>query len=135
MKYFLEEAGANMDDANNGGDTVWDLLVVHLQRSRRRGEVEAELVPLTGLLWVLVLRGALPHALADQLSPEPAHVLQEGARLRARLPAYLAHRRDYLDLPCPRISLLAGVLRALVYGFEGPATTEELWAMGLGRAP
>jgi hypothetical protein len=40
-----------------------------------------------------------------------------------------------LDLRCPRISLLPGVLRALIYTFEGPATTEELWATGLGQVP
>jgi hypothetical protein len=69
------------------------------------------------------------------LSPEPARVVREGARLRAQFPAYLAHRRAYLDLRCPCISLLPGVLRALIYGFEGPATTEELWATGLGTTP
>jgi hypothetical protein len=61
-------------------------------------------------------------------------MVQEGARLRARLPAYLAHRRAYLNSRCPRISLLPGVLRTLIHGFEGPATTEELWATGLGTA-
>jgi hypothetical protein len=52
-----------------------------------------------------------------------------------RLPAYLAHRRAYVDLRCPRISPLPGVLRALIYGVEGATTTEELWATGLGTAP
>jgi hypothetical protein len=57
-------------------------------------------------------------------------VLQEGARLRARLPAYLAYRCACLDSRCPRIFLLPGVLhaQALIYIFEGPTTTEELWA-------
>jgi hypothetical protein len=82
----------------------------------------------------MVLRGAPPPALVALLSPEPARVVQEGARLRARLPAYLAHRRAYSDLRCPRVSFLPGVLRALIYGFEGPGTTEELWATGLGEA-
>jgi hypothetical protein len=83
----------------------------------------------------MVLRGAPPPALVALLSPEPARVVQEGARLRARLPAYLAHRRAYLDLRCPRISALPVLLRAVIYGFEGPATTEELWATGLGQIP
>jgi hypothetical protein len=95
---------------------------------------ETEPNGLTGLLQVLVLRGAPPPALVAVLSPEAARVVQEGARLRARLPAYLAHHRAYLDSRCPRISLLPNVLRALIYGFEGPATTEELWATGLGQA-
>jgi hypothetical protein len=90
---------------------------------------------LIGVLRVLVLRGAPPPALVALLSPGPAHVVQEGARLRARLPTYSAHRRAYVDLRCPRISFLPGELRALVHIFEGPATTEELWATGLGTAP
>jgi hypothetical protein len=38
----------------------------------------------------------------------------------------------FCDLCCPCISLLPGVLWALIYTFEAPATTEELWATGLG---
>jgi hypothetical protein len=141
MQYLLEEAGANMDDVNNDGDTVWDLLREHLEPALEDEDDEnlfgGEESPaaLAGLLRVLVLRAAPPPALVALLSPEPARVVQEGARLRARLPAYLAHRRAYLDLRCPRISLLPGVLRALIHGFEGPATTEELWATGLGAVP
>jgi hypothetical protein len=140
MQYLLEEAGANMDDVNNEGQTVWNLLTNRLERLAwdKKGRVKIDLPTVTSLLRVLVLRGAPPPALVALLSPEPARVVQEGARLRARLPAYLAHRRAYLDSHldsrCPRISLLPGVLRALIYSFEGPATTEELWATGLGTA-
>jgi hypothetical protein len=98
-------------------------------------DVEADLGELADLLRVMVLRGASPPALVALLLPEHARLVQEGARLRVRLPAYLVHRRAYLDLRCPRISLLPGVLRALIYTFEGPATTGELWATGLGTAP
>jgi hypothetical protein len=141
-RYLLEEGGGNIDDVSNGGDSVWDKLVDHLENAagsdydsdEEEGEDEDPLA-MTALLRVLVLRGAPPSALVALLSPEPAHVVQEGARLRAWLPAYLAHRRAYLDSRCPRISLLPSVLRALIYGFEGPATTEELWATGLGTAP
>jgi hypothetical protein len=132
MHYLLEEANADMDDVNTHGETAWDLLVERLEDSADddHGEDEHALA----VLRVLVLRGAPPPALVALLSPEPARVVQEGARLRARLPAYLVHRRTYLDSRCPRISLLPGVLRALIYTFEGPATTEELWATGLGQA-
>jgi hypothetical protein len=147
-QYLLEEVGANIQNVNIDGETVWDLLRQHLKDEvelKRRDnavltgddsdqEDEADPVVLTVLLRVMVLRGAPPPALVALLSPEPARVVQEGARLRARLPAYLAHRRACLDSRCPRISLLPGVLRALIYGFEGPATTEELWATGLGTA-
>jgi hypothetical protein len=133
MQYLLEDAGANFEDVNKHGETVWNLLTVHLEEVE--AEEENDSLALTRLFRVLVLRDAPPPALVALLSPEPARVVQEGARLRARLPAYLAHRRAYLDLRCPRISVLPGVLRALIYGFEGPVTTEELWATGLGQAP
>jgi hypothetical protein len=58
-------------------------------------------------------------------------MLQEGGRLRARLPAYLVQRRALLDEHCPLIA----PLRALVHGYEEPTTTEELWATGLGADP
>jgi hypothetical protein len=137
MRYLLEEAGASLNDVNNDWDSVWDKLIeyfVYMVDDDDDDEVE-DPEALTGLLRVLVLRGAPPPGLVALLPPEPARVVRKGARLRARLPAYLAHRRAYLDLRCPRISPLPGVLRAVIYGFEGPATTEELWATGLGTAP
>jgi hypothetical protein len=140
MQYLLEEAGANMDDVNNDEESVWDKLIEYFEDAVDDDEdddeeEEEDPLALTGLLRVMVLRSAPPPALVALLSPEPVRVVQEGTRLRARLPAYLAHRRAYLDLRCPRVSLLPGVLRALIYTFEGPATTDELWATGLGAAP
>jgi hypothetical protein len=135
MRYLLEEGGANMDDVNNHDDSVWDKLIVHFEDESEEEVEKEDSLALPGLLRVMVLRDAPPPALVALLPSEPARVVQEGTRLRARLPAYLAHRRAYLDSSCPRISLLPGVLRALIYTFEGPATTEELWATGLGTAP
>jgi hypothetical protein len=131
MQYLLEEAGANMDDVNNDGASVWDLLLENFEADV---EDEGDHAALTDLLRVMVLRDAPLPALVALLSPEPARVVQEGARLRMRLPPYLAHRRAYVDLRCPHISLLRGVLRALIHGFERAATTEDLWATGLGTA-
>jgi hypothetical protein len=105
MRYLLEEAGASMEDVNKGGHKVWSLLILHLENVARGYEVETDPLALPGLLRVLVLRGAPLPALVALLSPEPARLVQEGAQLRARLPAYIAHRRTYLDLRCPRISV------------------------------
>jgi hypothetical protein len=134
VQYLLEEADANMDDVNNDGVNVWDMLVQNLEDAANDdGEegVEDDLQPLTGLLRVMVLRGAPPPALVALLSPEPARVVQEGARLRARLPVYLVRRRALLDAHCP---VLLPPLRALVHGYMELTTIEELWATGLGTA-
>jgi hypothetical protein len=143
VQYLLEASGANIEDITKGDVTVWDLLTDNLENAKGSDsdddsdeeEVEKEdPVALIGLLRVMVLHRAPPPTLVALLSPKPACVMQEGAWLRARLPAYITHRRAYLDLNCSRISLLPGVLQALVHGFEGSAATDELWATGLGTA-
>jgi hypothetical protein len=128
MRYLLEEAVANMDDVNNKGESVWDTLTRHLDEVHKE---KSDTAALTCILRVLVLRGALPPTLVALLSPEPARVVQEGAQLRARLPAYLVRRWDLLDAHCP---LLLPSLRALAHGYMELTTTEELWATGLGTA-
>jgi hypothetical protein len=77
----------------------------------------------------MVLKGAPPAEFVARLKPEHARVVEEGARLRAALPAYLVQRRALLDAHCPLIA----PLRALVRGYDPESTTtEELWATGLG---
>jgi hypothetical protein len=58
-------------------------------------------------------------------------VVEEGARLKVALPAYLARWRTLLDAHCPLIAPLLALVRD--YDPE-PTTTEELWATGLGTA-
>jgi hypothetical protein len=150
MQYLLEEAGANMEGGrrqqpwkaegvNNHGSTVSDMLIRCLERDVTRMRdwflrslKEDDPLTLAGVLRVLVLCGALPPALVALLSPEPAHVVQEGVRLRARLPTYLVRRRALLNAHCP---LLLLPLRALVHGYMELTTTEEVWATGLGTEP
>jgi hypothetical protein len=135
VQYLLEEAGASMEDVNNDGVNVWDMLVQNLEDAANDDDeegVEDDLQALTSLLRVMVLRGASPPSLVAQLSPEHARVVLEGSRLRARLPAYLVRRRALLDAHCP---VLLPPLRALVHGYIELITTEELWATGLGTAP
>jgi hypothetical protein len=66
------------------------------------------------------------------LSMVKTRVVEEGARLRARLPAYLERRRALLNKHCP----LLPPLLASVRGYDPePTTTEEIWATGLGANP
>jgi hypothetical protein len=132
MQYLLEEGGA-MDHVSDDGGTVWDMLIRHFRAIPLGDDDEAgtDVAALTSLLRVMVLRGAPPPALAALLSPEPARVVQECARLRARLPAYLVQRRVLLDEHCP---LLLPPLRALVHDYIELTTTDEIWATGLGTA-
>jgi hypothetical protein len=125
-QWLLEHGGADIAEVNGLGQTDWGLL-------RRRGNIADNAVAdATALLRVMVLRDAPPDDLVVQMRPEHVRVVEEGARLRAALPAYLARRRALLDAHC---SLIAP-LRALVRDNNPePTTTDELWATGLGAAP
>jgi hypothetical protein len=123
-KWLLEHGGADIAEANYRGITIWEILAKEFSR-RPAAEV-------TTLLRVLVVRGDPPADLFARLRPEHARVVEEGARLRAALPAYLVRRRAILDAHCPLIAPLL----ALVRGYDPePTTTEELWATGLCLAP
>jgi hypothetical protein len=91
---------------------------------------------LNALLHVMVVRQAPPADFVARVRepsyPRHARVVEEGARLRAALPAYLVRWRALLDAHCPLIPPLLALVRS--YEPE-PATTEELWATGLGAAP
>jgi hypothetical protein len=88
----------------------------------------ANTVARTAMLRVMVLHGGPSESLTTKLPPPFQRIVQDGARLRARLPAYLAQRRALLDAHCP----LLPPLRDLVHGYDEPTTTDELWATGLG---
>jgi hypothetical protein len=83
---------------------------------------------LTDLLRVIVLRYDPPTNLVAILRPEQLQIVHDGARLRARLPAYRVRRRSLLNEHCP----LLPPLLALVSDYEEPTTTEEIWATQLG---
>jgi hypothetical protein len=103
--------------------------MIELERALLSGYLVDKTV---ALLRVMVLKGDPSADFVNQLKPEHARVVVEGARLRAALPAYLARRRALLDAHCP---LIAPIL-ALVRDYDPePTTTEELWATGLGAAP
>jgi hypothetical protein len=124
-KWLLELGGADIAEVNDTGTTVWDMLVLHSSR-------ETFIDQKTALLRVMVLRTAPPADLVSQLRPDHARVVEEGARLRTALPAYLVRRRALLDAHCPLIPPLLGLVRG--YDPE-PHTTEQLWATGLGVVP
>jgi hypothetical protein len=88
---------------------------------------------MTAILRVLAMKEftplALPRGMATQSFPSwYEQVVQEWARLQARLPAYLAQRQALLNEHCPLIE----PLRALVKSYDEPTTSEGLWATGLG---
>jgi hypothetical protein len=107
------------------GDTVWDLIRMDFRLADLRADLADDL---TALLRVTVLQSAPTVDLVVQMFPQHSRVVEERARLRAGLPAYLVRRWALL---AEHTSLIAP-LRALVSSYEEPATTEELWATGLG---
>jgi ankyrin repeat protein len=130
VQFLLEKAGANINAIVDDGGTVWDLITGHIKYGAADAAEEANPAALTSLLRVMVLREDPPPALIALLSPDNTRVVQEGARLRARLPAYLVQRRAFLDAHCPLLPPLC----AIVDGYM-QLTTEEIWATGLGVAP
>jgi hypothetical protein len=127
---LLEHGGADIAEVIDTGQTVWPMLALNFYGGHSADEEVAEV---TALLHAMVVRGA-PSAdfVARLRCPEHARVVEEGARLRAALPAYLVQRRALLDAHCPLIAPLL----ALVRGYDpDPTTTGELWATGLGVAP
>jgi hypothetical protein len=127
MQFLLEHAGANISDeissGRTSGTTVWDLM--HDIKYRRSDQFDK----LTNLLRVIVLRYDPPTSLVAILRPEQLQIVHDRARLRARLPAYLARRRSLLNEHCP----LLPPLLALVVDYEEPTTTKEIWATQLGE--
>jgi hypothetical protein len=89
---------------------------------------DGDIAALVSMLRVMVLHGGPPESLVKYCAPSFQQIVHDGARLRARLPAYLMQRWALLDTHCP----LLPPLLALVHGYEAPFTTDELWATGLG---
>jgi hypothetical protein len=128
-QWLVEYGGTDVSNSVHK-DTLWDLVLdVGYNNSAAR----------TALLRAMLLR-------CDKFTPSTfgTHALletgygswimklvQEGVRLRARLPAYLVQRRALLETHCPLIK----PLRAIVSGYEVSSATEDLWATGLGAAP
>jgi ankyrin repeat protein len=125
IQWLLEYGSANIAEENFAGQTVWDLLRLFFMRSANKDSLA-----LTALLQVMVLLVAPPVELVTRLAARDARLVEDGARLRAGLPAYLKRRRALIDSCCPLIAPLCN----LVHGYEVPTTTEELWATGVGAA-
>jgi hypothetical protein len=145
VQWLLEYGGAQISDTNNEGDKVWSSNQVYgllnlLKCAYKKGDdgeyvsIDGEYVPGRGVLTfstvlrVMVLHGGPPASLTNDLAPPLQRIVQDGARLRARLPAYLTQRHALIDAHCP----LLPPLRDIVHGYEEPTTTDELWATGLG---
>jgi hypothetical protein len=122
-QWFLEHGGADIAEGNDAGTNVWDKAgSIHPIHKCRGGDR-----PLASM----VLKCAPPANFMILLKPEHRRVVEDGARILAAVPAYLARWRALLDPHCPLIA----PLRDLVRSYDpGPTTTEELWATGLGAA-
>jgi hypothetical protein len=110
--YLLEHGGATMTEKNKYGENVWDQLIEHKRKVQRGVLMTPPHDPeaMTALLKVMLLRDTPPPNLVALLLPADRLVVDKGARLRARLPAYLKQRRALVDAHC----LLIPPLQALV---------------------
>jgi hypothetical protein len=100
-------------------DTVWRLLKICVY------DPPIDDATLNVVLRVLVMKDIpCPGYTREILQGMHAQVAQEWARLQA----CLAQRRALLNEHCPLIAPLL----ALIYGYDEPTTSEELWATGVG---
>lgn len=140
--WLLEHGGSSAMELTNDGCSVWNLIRGNLDvvevdtdldtvTNMHCGRPENDSTALTTLLRVMVLRRSPPPELVAEMSSVHKQLMREGIRLRQRLPFYLARRRALVEEHCP----LLEPLRALVLGYQEPATTEELWATGLQETP
>jgi ankyrin repeat protein len=147
VQWLLEYRDAQIPDTNHAGNSVWtesvdwqgnlrellmsayakdddgEYVFLHGEYTQTEDTVEA-----TAMLRVMVLHGGPPDLLTADLAPPLQRIVQDGARLRARLPTYLTKRRALSDAYCQ----LLPPLKDLVHGYEEPTTPDELWATGLG---
>lgn len=143
-RWLLEHGGADIAESidppklgrgsRTTGSTIWDMMEENLVDQCSDSDyhpAEYDAAALHDLLVVMVLKGAPPARLLAEMAREHAQTVEHGARLMAKLPAYLARRHALLDAHCPLIAPLL----ALVHGYVTPTTTEEIWATGLGAAP
>jgi hypothetical protein len=106
VQWLLEHgaSGADIMDMSSYGWTIWDLLLVTLAKCAHREEAAG--AHLTALLRVTILQCGPPADQVMKMSPQHSRVVEEGARLRAGLPAYLARRRAQLAEHTSLIALL-----------------------------
>jgi hypothetical protein len=140
--WLLEHGGSSVMEETNDRCSVWQLMRGNMEfvesdtdldtdPNTRIGRSDEDLMALTTLLRVMLLRSAPPPMLVAEVSLVHKQLMREGIRLRQRLPFYLARRRALVEEHCP----LLEPLRALVLGYQEPTTTEELWATGLQDTP
>jgi hypothetical protein len=128
VTWILEHGGGDIAEANARGDTIWHLLK-NDPRIRPQITKDHDTAELSALLRVMVLRGVPPAGHVARLRIEHTRILEDGMKLRARLPKYLKRRRALIDQSCPLIA----DLQAIVSSYEEPTTTEELWATAKHR--
>jgi hypothetical protein len=138
--WLLEHGGAQITDTNHEGESVWtgDLVQRDLPRVLKCAydmSEDGNYIPtekteeVTTMLRTIVLHGAPPASLIIDLAPPLQVIVQDGVRLRARLPAYLTQRRALLDAapgPGTRLRGAHHHRRALGHGARGTPAKRKL---------
>jgi ankyrin repeat protein len=117
VQYILQEVAASISDANNDGDTIWELLALQ----------DADPIALASLLKIRVMLDDAPPAFVAKLSPAHAEIATRGQQYHAQLPSYLQQQRAMVVAHCP----LPAVLQPLVEAYAA-LTPDDMWADGLG---
>jgi hypothetical protein len=126
-QWLLEEAGANITDADQYGKTVWTHLRSHIQT--------ADDIALSSLLRTMTLLGDAPPGFSRRLKAHDAKIVTKGRQLRARLPSYIEQQSADIVANCP----LPAILQSIVCAYAVPTHNDKwthglaIWAVGCSR--
>jgi hypothetical protein len=114
--------GANVTEKFGDQLSLWYYMLCG-RKYRLEVVDQAKVAELTSLFKVLTLLDDVPAEYSSNFIPQHKALVEEGRRLRARLPAYIDQLNASLLTHCP----LPSVLQCLVAAYAEP-TREDIWS-------
>jgi hypothetical protein len=142
--WLVEKRGADIGAQDASGLSMWTFMTRWLKWDVDVDDVENRVG--TCLLKIMLLdspapqefhntlsflqQAGLPATTCSQRSKDYQSLLADGARLRHRLPYYHANTLDCIKEVCP----VPNDIHDIIFEYQMLATSEEIWATGLGSA-
>jgi hypothetical protein len=127
---YLLQRGARADVLTYEDLNIWDLLGNSFSNLTLKEESGVVAIMRNLLVSTVPLsEEEEAYLFLDQDLPSTIRsVLSDGLQLRRRIGPYICHRQTFIEMLF--VKLMPDVIE-LIFSFEGPLTTEEIWATGL----